>query len=71
MTATLEARKVVKAFKSGAIRKKTTLAVDRLSLQVSDDPPSILAIAGESGSGKTTLAQLLLGMIDPTEGEIR
>ncbi|MCS6825225.1 MAG: ABC transporter ATP-binding protein, partial [Caldilinea sp.] len=30
----------------------------------------IVSIVGESGSGKTTLAKILLGLINPTEGEI-
>ncbi len=33
--------------------------------------PFVTAIAGESGSGKTTMARLLLGMIEPSEGEVR
>jgi peptide/nickel transport system ATP-binding protein len=30
----------------------------------------VISIVGESGSGKTTLAKMLLGLINPTEGEI-
>jgi peptide/nickel transport system ATP-binding protein len=30
----------------------------------------IISIVGESGSGKTTLAKMLLGLINPTDGEI-
>jgi peptide/nickel transport system ATP-binding protein len=30
----------------------------------------IVSIVGESGSGKTTLAKMLLGLINPTEGEV-
>jgi len=30
----------------------------------------VVSIVGESGSGKTTLSKLLLGLINPTEGEI-
>jgi peptide/nickel transport system ATP-binding protein len=30
----------------------------------------VVSIVGESGSGKTTLAKMLLGLINPTEGEI-
>src|SRR5262245_61373362 len=37
---------------------------------INEDKPSITAIAGESGSGKTTLARLLLGVIQPSHGEI-
>jgi peptide/nickel transport system ATP-binding protein len=45
-------------------------ALDTLTLSV-PDRAATLAIAGESGSGKTTLARILLGFIDPTEGEVR
>ena len=30
-----------------------------------------VAIAAPSGAGKTTLAKLILGLVEPTEGEIR
>ena len=30
----------------------------------------VVSIVGESGSGKTTLAKLLLGLINPTEGDV-
>lgn len=30
----------------------------------------VVSIVGESGSGKTTLAKMLLGLINPTEGDI-
>src|SRR5579883_1852000 len=71
MTALLELRKVTKSYGSGFIRRKvTTVALDNISFTVSEDRPSITAIAGESGSGKTTLALLLLGQIQPTHGQV-
>ena len=45
-----------------------TLAVDHVSLEIYNK--EIVSIVGESGSGKTTLAKLLLGLTEPTEGEI-
>ena len=71
MTALLEARNVSKVYSSGAFnRKTTTTALDRFSLIIDDVNPSVTVVAGESGSGKSTLAHLLLGMINPSAGEI-
>jgi oligopeptide/dipeptide ABC transporter ATP-binding protein len=67
----LEAQSVTKVFGSGVLSKDRLVAVDEVSLVISEEKPSIIAIAGESGSGKTTLARLLLGMIRPTHGHIR
>lgn len=54
-----------------AKRYGATVALDRLSLRLDADRAPIIAVAGESGSGKTTLASLLLGFVEPSEGEIR
>ena len=43
-------------------------AVKDVSLSV--DKGDVVGIVGESGSGKTTLSQLVLGLLDPTEGSI-
>jgi ATP-binding cassette subfamily B protein RaxB len=43
--------------------------LDKLSLSV--PPGQCLAITGASGCGKTTLIKLLLGLLQPTSGEIR
>lgn len=67
----LEAQSVTKVFGSGVLSKDRLVAVDDVSLVISEEKPSIISIAGESGSGKTTLARLLLGMIQPSEGNIR
>jgi oligopeptide/dipeptide ABC transporter ATP-binding protein len=71
MTTLLEAAHVSKVFGGGLFQKETTVALDDFSLRIETDPPVITAVVGESGSGKTTLARVLLGEIDPTEGEIR
>ncbi|MBM4457620.1 MAG: ABC transporter ATP-binding protein [Chloroflexi bacterium] len=45
-----------------------TVAVDRVDFEFHEG--EVISIVGESGSGKTTLAKMLLGLINPTEGEI-
>jgi len=45
-----------------------TLAVDHVDFNFYEG--EVISIVGESGSGKTTLAKMLLGLINPTEGEV-
>ncbi len=45
-----------------------TVAVDHVDFDFSAG--EIISIVGESGSGKTTLAKMLLGLINPTEGDV-
>jgi oligopeptide/dipeptide ABC transporter ATP-binding protein len=52
------------------VKKNVTIAVDDITFSISDDRPTITAIAGESGSGKTTLALLMMGQIPPSSGEV-
>ena len=71
MTALLEARHVTKVFGGGGIRKQPgNVALRDFSFHVDEAPPAITAVVGESGSGKTTLARLLLGLAEPTSGEV-
>ncbi len=70
MSAILETRDLGKVFTSGTFKKSHTVALEGISLSVAESPPSMTAIAGESGSGKTTLARLMLGLIEPTHGEV-
>ena len=65
MTALLELKDVSKTFAGGKV------ALENLSLAIDAEQPRFIAVVGESGSGKTTLARLLLGMIEPTQGEVR
>ena len=71
MSAMLEVRDVSKIFSRGTLwKRETTVAVDRVTFSVPDGQPTITGIVGESGSGKSTLALLLLGHIEPTEGQV-
>jgi peptide/nickel transport system ATP-binding protein len=48
--------------------RQKTLAVDHVDFNFYEG--EIVSIVGESGSGKTTLAKMLLGLINPSEGDI-
>jgi len=56
---------LTKVFGFGRTR---TVAVDNVDFNFYEG--EVLSIVGESGSGKTTLAKMLLGLINPTEGDI-
>ena len=64
MTPLIELRNAAKAF-GGKV------ALEGISLSIDAARPRFIAVVGESGSGKTTLARLMLGIIDPTSGEVR
>jgi oligopeptide/dipeptide ABC transporter ATP-binding protein len=65
MTALIDLQNVSKTFAGGKV------ALENFSLKIHAEQPRFIAVVGESGSGKTTLARLLLGMIQPTQGEVR
>lgn len=44
-------------------------AVENISITLKQG--EILAVVGENGSGKSTLSKLILGLMNPTDGEIR
>jgi len=69
-TSLIEAADVSKRF-AGRLGRESTLALAGLSLAIHTEKPSIIAVVGESGSGKTTLARLLLGLAEPSGGEVR
>ncbi len=70
MTAILEIRDATKIYASGLINKRVTVALDRVTFAIEGDRPMITAIAGESGSGKTTMGMLMLGFLEPTNGQV-
>ncbi len=68
----LEAHRLVKRFPWGrtfAGARAWVRAVEDVSLQVGQG--ETLAVVGESGSGKTTTGRMLVGLEDPTAGEVR
>jgi len=71
MTTLLDVRNVSKRFTMGGIfGRKTIDAVMDASFSLSAENPEIFTIIGESGSGKTTLARMILGLEDPSSGDI-
>jgi peptide/nickel transport system ATP-binding protein len=71
MTPLLELCGVSKYFAGGMFGRDRKIALERFSFAIDAAAPGITAVVGESGSGKTTLARLLLGLIEPSEGEVR
>jgi ABC-type glutathione transport system ATPase component len=55
--------------KSYAVNRGATLVVDRVSFTIARG--ETLGVVGESGSGKSTVARMVLGLIEPTAGEVR
>jgi len=67
----LEVSNATKIYRGGFLRPGQQLvALQNFNLMIPEKPATITAIAGESGSGKTTLANLILGFISLTSGQI-
>ncbi len=68
----LEIRNATKIYRQRGMggKRREVVALQDFNLSIPSKPASIITIAGESGSGKTTLAQVVLGFINLTSGEI-
>ncbi len=70
----LEVQKATKIYNTGTsffAGNNELVALNEFNLKIPESPASITTIAGESGSGKTTIANLILGFIELTSGNIR
>jgi peptide/nickel transport system ATP-binding protein len=71
-TELLAAEDVTKIFSiRQGFSSKAFHAVDAATFALNREQPEIFTVAGESGSGKTTLARMILGMEQPTTGQLR
>ena len=67
----MEIRDATKIYGGGFLSAgPITVALQDFNLTIDDKPATITTIAGESGSGKTTLANLVLGFVGLTSGQI-
>jgi len=67
----MEIRNATKIYGGGFLQSgDQVIALQDFSLTIDEKPAMITTIAGESGSGKTTLANLILGFISLTSGQI-
>lgn len=68
----IELAGVEKRFRVRGVRgRQAMVALKDFSLSFSEAPARVIAVAGESGSGKTTAANLVLGFLTPSAGQVR
>jgi len=67
----MEIRDATKVYGGGFLQgSNKVVALQDFDLTIYEEPAMVTTIAGESGSGKTTLANLILGFIGLTSGQI-
>src|ERR1700729_3745037 len=67
----IELRDLAVTYRGRGLRSSAPVAraVDGVNLRV--DRGEVVALVGESGCGKSTLARAVMGLLEPTSGEIR
>jgi len=65
----LELRNVSKTYGLRDERKSTVVALDDIDLSIAEG--EFVSIIGPTGCGKSTLFEIIGGLIEPTEGEVR
>lgn len=71
MSSAISVENLTKQFRSGRIpivHKRRVEAVKDVSLDIPEG--SIFGLVGPNGAGKTTLMRLILGLLQPTEGDV-
>lgn len=63
----LEVRNLHKTYRG--LRGRSAIALDGLDLTI--DGPGVFGLLGPNGSGKTTAIRCMLGLVHPTQGEVR
>ncbi len=66
MTNIIEIENLSKEYETGFWKKKKTLALDGVSLEVG--PGQIFGFLGGNGAGKTTTIKILMTLLFPTSG---
>jgi peptide/nickel transport system ATP-binding protein len=63
-------RGVSKTFGGGLFGRAEKTALSPCSFELAGDRPQIISVVGQSGSGKTTMARMILGLEEPSSGEV-